>query len=304
MTQDEAWNDKERHNREYEKRHNKRLRALERKVFEIIITELEKTLKLSGDQVLDQISNINVNKALNDAFVQVKGEHRKMMGEMVRELIKGSSLSGKYFRLLASNSDRYRATRQRAQSYALQAWGIRLNEEGKAVIQGGGFLDTLIEDNFLRKQVQREAMSTVISGGSFGELSTRLRRLMDGAPGETGAFQRYYNVHAYDFLQQVDRKENEEYARGLELKAFVYAGTTIGETRKFCRARVNEVFLINETKKWKRLRWSGKPKNGYAPLKDLGGYNCRHIARFISNRKAAEMRDDLYVDKNGNLQKQ
>lgn len=303
MTQDEAWNDKERHGREYEKRHNKRLRALEAKVFDILTRELERYLRIDGNTISDNAGNINVNKALNDAFKAVDKNHRSVMAELVRELMRGSALSRRYFRLLTSQQDRFNTTQERAMRYALQAWGIRINDEGKAVIKGGGFLSTLLEDNFLRKQVQSEAMRAVLGGGNFEDLKRNLRTIVRGAPGRTGAFERYYNVHAYDFMQQVDRKEMEEYAKGLGLKAFVYAGTTIGETRKFCRDKVNEVFLVSETKKWKRQRWSGKPKNGYAPMRDLGGYNCRHVARFISNRRAAELREDLYVDDDGELRK-
>jgi hypothetical protein len=303
MTQDEAWNDKEKHSREYEKRHNKRLRALEAKVFDILTRELERYLRIEGNAISDAAGNINVNKALNDAFRAVDASHRSVMAELVRELMRGSNLSKRYFRLLASPQDRFDLAQERALRYALQSWGIRINDEGKAVIQGGGFLNTLLEDNFLRKQVQSEAMRAVLGGGNFQDLKSRIRTIVRGAPGRTGAFERYYNVHAYDFLMQVDRKEMEEYAKSLKLQAFVYAGTTIGETRHFCREKVGEVFLVSETKKWKRQRWSGKPKNGYAPMRDLGGYNCRHVARFISNRRAAEKRDDLYVDDNGELQK-
>ena len=301
MNQDETWKRKEKHGRELERENNKRLRALETKVFEIIVRELQKQYTFSGDTVERSLQNLRVTSAINNAFKQIDELHGHVMMDFARELLKSSNYTQAYFKLLAPNADVFKSANNKALAITLRSLGMRV-DEGNLKIVSGGFLNTLLEDNFLRKQVQAEARSVVLSGGGFESLSSRIRRIVKGAPGKTGSFERYYNTYAYDFINRVDRTENDTYARELGLQAFVYAGTEIGNTRDFCAKRIGKVFLRSEAKKWKKIRFEGKPKTGYDPLRDLGGYNCRHVARFISNRKAVEMRDDLYIE-DGKLKK-
>jgi hypothetical protein len=80
------------------------------------------------------------------------------------------------------------------------------------------------------------------------------------------------------------------YAERLGLKYAVYSGTLEEDSRPFCVARVNKVYSLGEIQSWRNLKFQGKPKIGYEPVYDCGGFNCRHHLSWISDEIAEKLK--------------
>jgi hypothetical protein len=115
-----------------------------------------------------------------------------------------------------------------------------------------------------------------------------------------GSLVKYYKGFAFDTYQQFDRVSNVEYAKELDLQAFIYEGGLIETSREFCIKRDGKVFTIDEAATWVNDPTLPKTKEEretgvviYNPLEDFGRFNCRHMIRYISNEIAIMLRPDL-----------
>lgn len=94
----------------------------------------------------------------------------------------------------------------------------------------------------------------------------------------TGQIKTELNTSTIAFSRAITQKK----ANDLGFKFFVYRGPNDKITRPFCKARVGKVFTWEEILKWDNGQ--GLPASIY-----LGGYNCRHDLRPISEERAAEL---------------
>jgi len=78
------------------------------------------------------------------------------------------------------------------------------------------------------------------------------------------------------------RSINQRKADELGLNYFLYTGPIDKITRPFCRSKVGKVFTREEISKWDNHQ--GLPASIY-----LGGYNCRHDLRPISEERAKQL---------------
>lgn len=81
------------------------------------------------------------------------------------------------------------------------------------------------------------------------------------------------------------RSVTQAKAKSLGLKYFLYIGPDDKITRPFCKARVGKVFTLEEIEKWDN--GTDLPAKQY-----LGGYNCRHDLRPVSEERAKELNAD------------
>lgn len=95
----------------------------------------------------------------------------------------------------------------------------------------------------------------------------------------------FARTHIYDTYAQVNRLVNFEYANACGLKYAQYSGGIVGDSRQFCIERNRKLFHIDEIRSWKDLEFEGKPLN-YDPIRDCGGYNCRHQLLWTTDEAA------------------
>ena len=95
-------------------------------------------------------------------------------------------------------------------------------------------------------------------------------------------FERYVNRYVRDGLSHYSRTLNEAAALDNGAEWFLFAGTVLKTSRKFCLERKNKYFHIEEIRLWAKENWQGKhPQTNEATIfKYLGGYNC--TAQLIS----------------------
>lgn len=142
------------------------------------------------------------------------------------------------------------------------------------------------------EKVKAEVLRAIVSGQSLAEL----KNSMDAMGRSTsGPLADYFNRIAYDLYQQYDRETARQFALRLDLRYAIYQGGIIKTTRLFCELRNDQVFTIDEIKKFgtKHDRWGGYTNKElgefqgksepYNPMLDLGGYNCRHFLDWISS---------------------
>jgi len=88
-------------------------------------------------------------------------------------------------------------------------------------------------------------------------------------------FRRYATQIVQDSLMGFDGQFAKYRADELGLTHYKYSGTTVRDSRDFCRRNVNKVYSEEEIRRiWSSQTWSGKAQGD--PFIVRGGYNCRH----------------------------
>jgi len=173
------------------------------------------------------------------------------------------------------------------QDRVFRTQAMALGIDGEDLVKGGKIWDQTrsIEPikrikAYLLKQVQANADSQTIAKD--------LNRLITakGLKDKVGIIQSTNTGIIHDTYSQFDRGVSREVAIAGGLEFFIYQGGTVADSRKFCKKRNGKVFHISEAESWRSKRWEGKIIPVSDPITDLGGYNCIHLARFISTREA------------------
>lgn len=137
---------------------------------------------------------------------------------------------------------------------------------------------------------------------SLAELQEAMRQALV----EGGLIRRWIDAKMPDAIDQFDRMAQYNVAEALGIRYAIYEGGIIETSREFCEVRNAGVFTEDEIKLFgtpddkfggysnKPLgEFRGKYKNGYDPIRDLGGYNCRHFLIWITQDLAFRLRPDL-----------
>lgn len=174
----------------------------------------------------------------------------------------------------------------------------------KGQVLPGGYWDNVARDASVKQAVSEQLWRSK----SLPEVKARtiLKELILGTPDNPGVLEKNWSEYTFDVLHQTDRATQTAYANGLGMTASLYSGGIIAGSRPFCRARNGKVFLDEEVAKFGTSAdkypgyvnkttgyFAGKPRTGYDPFTQLGGYRCRHFRSYISNAEAMRRRTDL-----------
>ena len=142
------------------------------------------------------------------------------------------------------------------------------------------------------KEIVRQA---VFGGDNFASLIDNLRIELKGIPGErVGSLERYTGQIVNDALSQFDRTYNQQVSNDLGLEWIRYAGSAIKTSRPFCEKYHNQYFHIAEFSDMGEDPGKGpdgeainrtgfiKGTNGDNIFRYGGGYNCRHVIRYVT----------------------
>jgi hypothetical protein len=142
-------------------------------------------------------------------------------------------------------------------------------------------------DSFNKPEPLVQRVATSIQTALQGEQGARafrkeLREQIAGSNG-LGYGEQHFNTFVRDIYKRTDSATQLAYADALELNYARYAGVAMDASRPFCLARLNKIYTRKEIESWRELDFQGKPKVGYDPFTDLGGYNCTHTFNWISD---------------------
>ena len=172
----------------------------------------------------------------------------------------------------------------KARRLTLQRWGY----DGKALIPGGYF-ESLFNNQAIAQRTASLVNVAINQKMSLAEFQRTFKSVFVGINGQ-GMLERYWRTNSFDLFMRLDRQANLIYADALGLNYAIYSGTLEEDSRAFCIARVNKVFDREGIEAWKGLEWQGKPKIGYDPFTDCGGFNCRHHLSWISDGLAETLK--------------
>lgn len=154
----------------------------------------------------------------------------------------------------------------------------------KDEVISGGYLDAVLSSAPIRQIIARQINAAIMNRTPVNEFRKSFRQFFVN-PAGTGYLDRHFLRFTHDLFMQVDRQIKNTYADQLGLEHFIYAGTAVDDTRPFCTARLNRTYTLDKADEWEDQDWQGKIP-GVPVMQQLGGYNCRHTAMFISEEMA------------------
>jgi hypothetical protein len=260
------------------------LRRLQAELLAIINKDLIGGLSIGeGGIVANGVRNLSKVAKVDAIFAKFRRLFlRSLVSIFGQNLLKVAGKVADYFR--ASDFRQDSVERVARTNAAIEARiGI---VDGKLIV--GGYLDTLANTDALKQELKTFMLRSIINGVSLADLTAGLASLVVGNADADGFLVRYFRQYAYDTFNQVREIKNQEFADGLNLKWFLYQGSLIETSRRFCEKRAGKVFSTEETKTWKNDPdlVEQKTKDTYNPLIERGRYNCRHWIDYISQETA------------------
>lgn len=271
--------------------------ALEGKLYDAILNKLIAELEKSEGRIISNNKNIDLASSLNKIFDNInKSEYMPIIKSLSNDLNQIIVLNKTYFSIIEEDKKKLEKISKEVNSIMNKRLG--LDTSGEVVSKG--YLDRLITDSTLQNKVKEMTYKAITSGKRIEDYKSQIKRIITGDDKVVGSLEKHFQTFAYDTYTQVDRTTSKMYAVKLDLKAFVYAGGEISTSRCFCENNNGKVFTTEEAERWRGLLnqecgpiWNEDTDGSYDPLIDMGGYNCRHVADFISNTLAKKKRPDL-----------
>lgn len=159
--------------------------------------------------------------------------------------------------------------------------GYQQNAELAKAIRAANLATTIesllgsgIDANFT-EPLTKLLRQNVAGNATIKNMTDALRVELLGNADTLPRLNRYVGQVAADALQQFERNYVSAVSFDLKLEYFLFLGTSIDDTRPFCRSRVGKAFTKTEVDSWNRLDWTGKIP-GVDVRIGLGGYRCRH----------------------------
>lgn len=122
------------------------------------------------------------------------------------------------------------------------------------------------------------------------ELEKTLRDLILGNEERYGKLRSYVGQVSRDAASQFSRAYTDAVSMTLGMDWFRYSRGKVRDSRQFCVDRQGKYFHRSEIEKWPKMNWQGKiPSTNEATIYVyLGGYNCMHILRPVSESSVPE----------------
>jgi hypothetical protein len=238
-------------------------------------------------------SNLSKVAELDKVFAKFKVEFiDSQIKSFSEELLKIAELNGEYYSALGFDEKVIDSI-----SKANELIKARIGVQGaKNVIVPGGYLDTLAQTSEVRQALKNIVLSQITTARNVQEFTKTIGNYIKGTPDVDGSLVRYYRQYAYDSYNQVLEVKNQEFAKGLDLKWFIYVGSVIPTTRAFCSKRAGKVFSTDEAKTWGSDPDLIQPstKDSYSPLLERGRYNCRHMIKYVSEEMAKRLAPEKF----------
>lgn len=257
----------------------------QKELLELILTEYVPLFDLNDGTILNNAKNIALIQKLDKVFDKLeKNLFRDVLGVMVQDLLAATQLNGKYYIGLGFKK-----------SVIDEILKDKINLETKLGITPTGRLRTdsylyrLGKTGEVRNKLKDYVIKNLTGDTAFADFQLGFRNLVIGNKKQkglatTGALQQYFDQYATDSFAQFDAVTDKQFANELGLTHFIYEGSLIPTSRKFCEKRAGKAFTVKETKNWKNDPdlIDKKTKDSYVPLVERGRYRCRHSIRYIT----------------------
>lgn len=276
-----------------EKRLDKAVIAHQRKLYELIVSEYLPRFKLADGVIIDSPANDALLREVDNLFSKLeKTMYRDVIGTFAADLLKSAEISAEYYvgglGFKKGVVDSLLADKVRLENR------IGMTPSGR--LRRDGYLYKLGQTPQVRQDLLNYVTKSLTGDVSFLDFQLGMRNLVIGNRRQKGLavdgrLKKYFDQYAYDTFNQMDAVANKQLATNLNLEHFIYEGSLIDTSRKFCEKRAGKAFSIAEAQKWKNDPdlIDKKTKDSYRPLIDRGRYRCRHFLKYITK----ELYDEL-----------
>lgn len=288
---------------------------LQQTLFNNIIEELIPKIDVSNGLILENEKNFRLLTDVDKLFSDFQGTvYTRVLPAINKATDNIFNLSKTFFEISLAEgklTERF----EKIVNGAKKLTDLRLGLDGGKVVRGG-FLWSLVKGGTDNTQFKQFLSRAITSQMNIKDFITATKELINGTDVKAGLFDRQFKRYAYDVFQQYDAAYNKKLSEEFDLKYFIYQGGLVKDSRDFCIAHNDKVFSIEESDEWRT--WTPQqsleknefpegytPKDnlyqtpsymnydGYDPLVDRGGYNCRHILAYITDNLAEKLRPDL-----------
>jgi hypothetical protein len=269
---------------------NQTVRGAESPLFDLVVSEFVDKLDTKDGKILNTIANLRLVAAIDKAW-------QKFQAKAGLEVVE-QHLSN-FEKIVNTNVEYYKHILEDNETFLNRAKGITsiinrrlgINPDGTLIKEG--YLGGILEDVSVRNQLKEFSIKSVANGAGFEQFKKDFSTYIKGNDAKLGVLSKYYRNIAYDSYKQIDGLHNKLFGQKFGLIYFLYDGTIIKTTRKFCRRHCYKIFTVEEAQQWiKDPDLTAIPDN-YDPLVDMGGFGCRHIPRFLTNDMAIDLEPGL-----------
>lgn len=180
-----------------------------------------------------------------------------------------------------------------------------INQAG--LIQKDGYVSTIIQDQTAKREVQK-FLSRTKELKFDQKVKEDVKKMITGQEDKPGVIQKFTDANVTDTYTEADAILQNDYATVNFMNAGMYTGGLIDTSRDFCEIRNRKVFLRTEIEKFgtSEDKWggytdkangmfNGKPKEGYDPFTQRGGYRCRHHWSWLADEYAIRQDKTLII---------
>ena len=264
------------------------VRGLQNAAYGLVIDWVVGSIETEGGRIKYSASNLGKVAGLFRAFSRWQKQYEKtMLGSVLDWAGRLFGLNSEYFETFEPG--KVESIDEAARRLTLQRWGYNVNTRE---LIPGGYFESLFKNANIGQRVAGLVNQAITQKMPLAQFQKTFRTVFVGPPGQ-GMLERHWRTNSFDLYQRIDRTANLIYADRLGLDYAIYSGTLEEDSRPFCIARVNKVFSRPEIASWENLQFQGKPKVGYDPFVDCGGFNCRHHLSWISDEIAAHLRPEI-----------
>lgn len=270
----------------------RQLNAMERLLFLRLLAELKGSLSEKDGRITSSRGFVSLGKAVDAVFDAVEGQELDAIrANTIKDIGSVTSLNARFYEAMAPRPGGAFALIKKQVNAAMRK-RMGIDDEGKA--RKNGLLDQAFGTKAARDDVKKMVAKSVAAGIPMRKLEKQLRVKMAGTKNTAGILEKHIGGFVLDLYQQADSITNNEFAKRLDLRFFIYSGGLIETSREFCRKRNNQVFTTDEAKEWENdstlPRTKAEKDSGvvtdYDPLVDRGRWNCRHRLLYISEEAA------------------
>ncbi len=263
------------------------VRAAQAAAYGVLWDWISTTIETENGRVKYTAANLGRVQTVYTLFQRFQRKYSDtMLGTVLKWAGNLFGLNEQYFETFAEPTE---SIRDAARRLTLQRWGYNVNTKG---LIPGGYFESLFNSQTVAQRTASLVNQAIAQNMPLKDFQRVFKQAFVGQPGQ-GMLERHWKTNSFDLYQRIDRTANLIYADRLGLDYAVYSGTLEQDSRPFCIARVNKVFTRPEISSWEDLQFQGKPKVGYDPFVDCGGFNCRHSWSWISDELAEKLRPDI-----------
>lgn len=274
---------------EAEKAMSKSVVKIQAQLFELLASEYFVQFEVEDGKVVNNKHNLALISQIDAYFAKVqKAIQRDVLGPFINDLLKGATMNSKYYTAMGFKKQIVDNVLKNKLNLEL-----RLGFTPTGRLRKDGYLYALGQTAEVRQKLKDYVIKSLTGDVPFLDFQLGLRNLVKGNKrtkglATTGSLERYFDQYAHDKFAELDAVASNQLAANFDLKHFIYEGSVIATSRKFCSKRAGQAFTTKEAKTWKDDAdlVDKKTKASYRPLIDRGRYRCRHWLRYIT--------EDLY----------